>query len=772
MITTLLKSKRVVRGAVVMAFATIAFVSVESVYAQIAGFASSREENAGKAESGVRRVFNLSNPFKPSVPDFAEQNQNVQQIPTSRPTPSETSRPRQYTTTSEPRSATSSRTISNARPRNESARRSTSRIPSNRAALALIDELEEDFEESPSVTRRPDRIERNSVSSNRRSLREGRGLDSLELLDDESGADETGDAGVPKSRKASDVISTEESDSSMIVVEANTDEEESGLLEVSESNDVSDASTESKPAVLESAPSGEEESPQSLDSQSETRYEADAPLVRSADLSAFPIVTIETVGPKKLIVGQESIYRIVVRNEGRESARQLVVTTDLPESVEATSVDAQVGSAVFEEVSDRSNAKRCVWRVGTLDSNQERVMALRVTPTKRVAFELVSNFEFERATSRADVEVQEPILEALIEGRDSIEWGVEDKFRLRLRNVGNGDAEDVELFVSTGENKASQKLGLLRAGEEKTVETSIKTVADDYFTIDVEAVGSYGVKTTASKKIGVLRGRLNVEVEAPELQFVDGEFDAKIHVRNLGDATLQHVDVVAQIPEGVEAVFCSNQARQNQEKRRVYWSAPFLRPNEETVFSVTCRVVKAGTACFEVVGVDQTGVVAQAESATTIESIAVLALRVKAPKEPVAVGKRCVYELVVENNGTKDAQDVNSGVFLGAGLKPIAIEGDQGVVFAEESKVLFNKIDCLKAGETVVFRIQAEATRPGNQKVQAMLQSAAEDVSLLSEETTYCYSRARKDLPTNRRTDVLDPPTMTADKRSEGALRK
>ncbi|MBP5622638.1 MAG: DUF11 domain-containing protein [Thermoguttaceae bacterium] len=766
MITTLLKSKRVVRGAVVMAFATIAFVSVESVYSQIPGFASSREENAGKAESGVRRVFNL-NPFKPSVPDFVEQNQNVQQIPTSRPSPSETSRPRQYTTTIEPRTTASSRGVSSARPRTESARRSASRIPSNRAALALIDELEEDFETPPSVSGRQGRSGRTSSSNARRSLREDRGLDSLELLDDESDLDDS--VATPSSRKASDVISTEESDSSLIVVEANADEEHA------------DVSTVGKPAMLESATldesSVEEETLESSDSQSEVVHEATEPVVRepivkTADLSSFPIVTIETVGPKKLIVGQETVYKIVVRNEGRESARQLIVTTDLPESVEAASVEAQVGSAVFEEVGDRSNAKRCVWRVGTLDSNQERVMALRVTPTKRVAFELVSNFEFERATSRAGVEVQEPILEALIEGRDSIEWGVEDKFRLRLRNVGNGDAEDVELFVSTGENKATQKLGLLRAGEEKVVETSIKTVADGYFTIDVEAVGAYGVKTAASKKIGVLRGKLNVEVEAPELQFVDGEFDAKIHVRNLGDATLQHVDVVAQIPEGVEAVYCSNQARQNPEKRRVYWSAPFLRPNEETVFSVTCRVVSAGTACFEVVGVDQTGVVAQAESATTIESIAVLALRVKAPKEPVAVGKRCVYELVVENNGTKDAQDVNSGVFLGSGLKPISIEGDQGVVFAEESKVLFNKIDCLKAGETVVFRIQAEATRPGNQKVQAMLQSAAEDVSLLSEETTYCYSRVKKDLPTNRRTDVFDQPTMTADKSSEGTLRK
>jgi hypothetical protein len=798
MINTLLKSKCVVRTAVLMAFATIAFASAESVYAQKAGFASSREESAGMAESGARRLRSL-NPFRSSAPELGGQAPLVQPIATARSSSSGTSRSSQLAAESETRTASRSRNAASVNPRVESLKRST-RSSTNGVASALIDELEEDFEAVPPARELSEASSESDASRGRRSLRRGRGLESLELLDDGSSeieeleeteegeeseeADDFSDA-IPQSEKSANVLNTEVvEDSNLIVAEEYVGEESFEVSEAFEVSELDDSMLQSKNARAETQRLGATKTLESIDSRFEAYREGGeaqstienvsksvAETVASS-ASLAPIVTIETIGPKRLIVGQESTYKVVVRNEGGKAARKLVVTTKLPETVVASTLDVQVGSAFIEEVGDRSNAKRCVWQVGTLDSKQEYALSLNITPMRRAAFELVSNFEFERASARTDVQVHEPILEALIEGRDSIEWGVEDKFRVRLRNVGNGDAENVELYVSTGENQATQRLGLLRAGEEKTIETSIKTVAEDYFTIDVQAVGAYGVKTSASRKIGILRGKLNVAVEAPELQFVDGEFDAKIHVRNLGDATLQHVDVVAQIPEGVEPIYCSNQARQNEEKRRVYWSAPFLRPNEETVFTVTCRVNKAGTARFEVVGVDQTGVVAQAESTTTIESIAVLSMRVKAPKEPVAVGRRCVYELIVENNGTKDAQDVNSGVFLGAGLKPVMIEGDQGVVFEKESKVLFNKIERLKAGEAVVFRIQAEAMLPGNQKVQAMLQSAAEDVSLLSEETTYCYTSPTREIPADSGTDVFERSTITADKRLEGTIRK
>lgn len=470
--------------------------------------------------------------------------------------------------------------------------------------------------------------------------------------------------------------------------------------------------------------------------------------------SRSPIVEIETIGPKNLVVGQESTFKVRARNVGSVAARKLVVTTELPETVAVADVDAKIGEAQIKtrDVGFDGESRRCVWKVGTLDAGASAELELTMTPQKRSAFELVSRFECERASARTGVEVVEPILEARVEGRDAIEWGVEDKYRLRLRNVGNGDAQDVELFVSTGETTATQRIGVLKAGEEKSIEMAVKTVLDDSISIEARATGAYGVEAKATKKIAVLRGQLDVAVEAPELQFVDGEFEALVRVKNVGSAPLENVDVAAQIPASVEILACDGSARRNVEKGRVYWTVPLVRPNEEVVFKTLCRLTEKGDATFAVVGADQTGLTAQSETTVQVESIAVLAMRVNAPKDPVAVGKECVYELVIENNGTKDAAEIESGVFLGVGLKPVSVEGGLGTMSEAESKVIFRKIETLPAGERVVFRVRAQAIDAGNHKVQAMLQSIPEEARLMSEEMTYCYER-----PTGRRQSGKSP---------------
>ncbi len=686
----------------------------------------------------------------------------------------------------------------------------TKKSSSGSVVSVLLDELEEDDLKAPTLSDAPSRTLANDSSAGRetrrvarRSLRVDSFPSSLELLSSDDGATEESEkdgatSGPAMTFESDDVLNANESsaagaapalaieeDAPTALVEAEKKSEktqivaeESAIDEIAPSvlNDSEPDAMVKQGVAPQTAPNALDAPIESIDSRldevlapraSATR---DAPNVAdstpnvSVATTRAPNVLVDTIGPKKLVVGQESTYKIVARNLGTETARKLVVTTDIPESVTNVKARATIGDASFQSNVDRNSSKRCVWNVGDLAPGDEFALEIKLTPTKRAAFGLASQFDFERASALAEVEVQEPILEALIEGRDSIEWGVEDKYRLRLRNIGNGDAEDVVLNVSTGENSASQKIGLLRAGDEKVVEMSVKTATDDYFVIAVEAVGAYGLRATAEKKVLALRGRLDVQVETPDLQFVDGEFEATIRVKNLGAATLQNVDVVAQIPQDVEVVYCSNQARRNLEKRRIYWVAPFIRPNEETVFTARCRVTKSGVANFEVVGVDQTGLVAQARSQVNVEAIAVLAMRVNAPKEPIAVGKTCTYELVVENNGTRDAREINSGIFLGAGIKPLAVEDNQGYVYPEDSKVLFKKIESLKAGERVVFRVKAEAVVAGNQKVQAMLQSTPEDVSLLSEETTYCYSRRALD---GRGTSFSDAGSMTAEKEAD-----
>ncbi|MCF0234900.1 MAG: hypothetical protein HUK22_07990, partial [Thermoguttaceae bacterium] len=238
---------------------------------------------------------------------------------------------------------------------------------------------------------------------------------------------------------------------------------------------------------------------------------------------------------------------------------------------------------------------------------------------------------------------------------------------------------------------------------------------------------------------------------------VDGEFDAVVRVRNVGDAAMTNVDLVAQIPAGVKAANCAGNPRKNEEKRRVYWTVPLLRPGEEVAYRIQCVAQTAGEARFAVAAADKFGETAQSAAQMFVDSIADIAMRVKTPKAPVPVGSTAVYELIIANNGAKDANEIDSGIFLGEGLEPIEVEDGKGEVFADESKVIFAKVERLRAGESLVFRVRAKAVAAGNHKVQAMVRSIPEDASLMSEETTYCYDRVRAARDAAEKT-----PTMVA----------
>lgn len=57
---------------------------------------------------------------------------------------------------------------------------------------------------------------------------------------------------------------------------------------------------------------------------------------QAAVLTAFnsPEITVETVGPKRISIGREATYRVIVRNRGQSQAEQVVVTVGIPQWAE------------------------------------------------------------------------------------------------------------------------------------------------------------------------------------------------------------------------------------------------------------------------------------------------------------------------------------------------------------------------------------------------------------------------------------------------------
>ena len=571
-----------------------------------------------------------------------------------------------------------------------------------------------------------------------------------------------------------------------------TQDDLSNIAEVREGEDLILGSLDEAEKQPEALVSKENAGADSADKSSPLR-DLDATGTESADAkqeTAFefrsPVIEIKASNPKRLMVGQESEYEIRVENAGNLEAKELCIQTQIPEGIEIVGIQPTGGTSRISENSASGGPLLCIWNVGTLTPDQKEGLTLRFIPRIRTNIDFVSHYDFEKSAIRSGIEIQEPILEMTIEGRDTIDWGVEDKYRMLIRNTGNGDAENIRLTVTTGENdSANRVLPSLKPGEEKTMEINIKTVLDGSITVKAQAAADYGFNASASKTIGILRGHLDIFVEAPEMQFVNETVDYLVHVSNTGSAILQNVEVAATIPPTVEYLSSSGDARLDESAGRLIWSIAMIKPDEEFVYQVTGKMLRAGSCRMDITAADKTGVSSTGEALVQVEAIAALEMKINKPSGPIALGSEVEYEVVISNNGTKAAEEIDAGFFLPDGMVPRSVEGG-GMIMENESKVLFSKINFLGPGQSVVYKVRAEANRAGNHKVQAVLESRLEEIQLVSEEMNYFYQRRtvakRGGLSADRvamkaaspasppSATVLETPTLPAEKAPEPSV--
>lgn len=473
-----------------------------------------------------------------------------------------------------------------------------------------------------------------------------------------------------------------------------------------------------------------------------------------------PVIDIRTFGPKKIIVGQDSLYQIRVRNTSSIEARKLVITTDIPSTVDVVDAQSTTGNTNLLPVDSVSQKQQNLWQIELLAPGSEEILSLTLIPKQRVNFNLDCRYDFEQTGFQTGIEVQEAVLELQIDGRDTIEWGAEDKYRLRLRNTGNGDAENVRLLVSTGDNEqAAQFLNLLKAGEEKVMDLSVRTMLDKEIVLGAEVSSGPGLSAKVSKTVKILRGHLRVSVEAPELQFVNNNADYFIRLQNDGTAVLKNVDISAVLSEGCRFVSCTGSGQEIPGRNQIVWKIPTLNIGEETVLQIVGQMVRSGSNRIDVSVSDKTGLSAISGAMTKVDAIASLNLRINAPNGPAAVGSPVYYEVVISNNGTKAAENVNAGIMFTQGIKALEIEGGQGRIKDDHAKVFFNPVRILSAGQSVSWRVKAQPVLAGSHKTVAVVEAVSENIRLNSEEITYCYQRqGNGGVPDSRQSVKLSRP--------------
>ncbi len=494
-----------------------------------------------------------------------------------------------------------------------------------------------------------------------------------------------------------------------------------------------------------------------------------------------PMLGAETIGPKRIMVGKESNYEVIVYNSGQVGADQVVVTVALPEWTEVAGSEPSVGSVSSgppDSSRRQAGAEPLLWKVGRLESRGREKLVLRIVPRQSKPFDLGVKWDYAPVASRTMIEVQEPKLEVQLHGPRDVLFGKAEIYRLELSNPGTGDAENVVISLlpeGTGENvPVTHRLGTLAAGDKKTIEVELTARQAGNLTIKVDARAEGGLLAQLAEKILVQRAALTVAVEAPAVQYVGSEATYRILVKNPGTAPAGKVEVMAAIPAGSRFVSCTHNGRPTSSQRKIVWSLDNLAPGGEMALGLTCNLVTAGSSRLQISSTADGDLMAQAYADVQVEAIADLALSMKDPSGPVAVGAEAVYELRIQNRGTRAAEGVDVATYFSEGLEPAAAEGSPNQL--TRGQVVFNTIPSVAAGECVVLKVKARAERAGNHIVRAEVLCRPLGTRLVSEETTHFYDSGRgaPSIPLAQPARTTSPspasPLRTADRREPAAV--
>ncbi len=174
-----------------------------------------------------------------------------------------------------------------------------------------------------------------------------------------------------------------------------------------------------------------------------------------------------------------------------------------------------------------------------------------------------------------------------------------------------------------------------------------------------------------------------------------------------------------------------------------------LQPGVERAIDVHCILLAPGENRLQVASSAADDLAGQAVAMTRVEAVADLKLEVRDRQGPVALTDEAVYEVVMRNRGSKNAESIDLVVFFSEGLEATACQGHAHQI--ERGQVVFKTIPSLAAGGEIVLRVHARADVAGSHIFRAEVVCHSPQAKLAAEETTLFYGEETAEKPARLR---------------------
>jgi uncharacterized repeat protein (TIGR01451 family) len=429
-------------------------------------------------------------------------------------------------------------------------------------------------------------------------------------------------------------------------------------------------------------------------------------------------------GNVKLIVPEGSApgQQLPVRIDW-QAEQPAVVSHPIPDGVQLMRSDppARLVGRHLEWNVPIGNGSVCAWyqpaHIGRVDLEAE------ITSSKDIPVQ-----------SRATTMIGAVQMQMAVAGPATASIGDTISFEARVTNRGQVSAQratlradlDPGLEHASGSHRIEIPAGPLPPGETKTVTVPVMVKNSGSLAAVFSLQGEIGATANDSIHVDVREAKLMVSLDGPSRTMLNESATWTLRVVNNGGAPAKNVNVRVQLPPELKL----------DAKLKAAWPIATLGPREEsTVTFVATAIAPIGRTSLVASATGDH--VPEARTDVAVETVGVPIMKVilGGAEAGIEVGKNVVYTVEVKNGGSLPLRNIEIHADMPTNLIPRHGVGPT-LATIDGTRITFARVAQLDVNRSVIFRIEAEASQPGDARIAVVAQSESVPTPVRQEEAT------------------------------------
>ncbi|MDR0869580.1 MAG: DUF11 domain-containing protein [Planctomycetaceae bacterium] len=447
-------------------------------------------------------------------------------------------------------------------------------------------------------------------------------------------------------------------------------------------------------------------------------------------------LTVEKVLPAEVKLEEPAVIQTVIHNTGRSAAKNIVLKDKIPKGTKLLSTSPETTAAADGEL---------LWQLGNLDANEKITVEMKFLPQCEGEIGSVASVSYAVEAS-ARLEVTRPMLKVEVKAPAEVRHGEIADIEITISNPGTATATGVileeyvpdGLYHKDGKILVNKNVDTLRPKEAKRLTLPLTCTGHGNLVnrLIVKANGNLTVEEKTT--IRALSPILELGIAGPNQQFLERQSAYRLTVANKGTSAAQSIDLVATLPSAVKFVSTNQSGVYEPQTHTVHWALEELPAQEAGEIELNLLPVQTGEHVIRFKGLGQNNLKEETLKQVVIDGLSALSFEVVSNSNLVELGKEAVYEVRVQNKGTKKTENVKVRLNLSEGLQfaradgPVRHQENGGVV-------VFETLPQLEAKGEKVYKVGAKGLTDGDHRISVQVSSDDLRSPLTKEEPTRVF---------------------------------